>query len=175
MRHILSTLFIFSALTISASAKAAPCPSEGFIQNAGAAFMNAARSGSSGAFSNAASRFADLRSVALFSLGPYRKNLPKGREGEYVALTKKFMGSFMAQYASKFSGNGITIVSCAGNIIATKLSTGQGLTFRLHGGSRIEDVSVSGIWLAQTLRSKFVGVIRNNGGDVGALMSWLGN
>ena len=175
MRRILSTLFIFSALTISASAKAATCPAEGFIQDAGAAFMNAARSGSSGAFSNAASRFADLHSVALFALGPYRKDLPRSREGEYVALTKKFMGQFMAQYASKFSGTGITITSCAGNIVATKLSTGQGLTFRLRGGSRIEDVSVSGIWLAQELRSKFTSVIRKNSGDVGALISWLGN
>ncbi len=137
--------------------------------------MNAAKSGSPNAFSSAASRFSDIRSIALFALGPYRKNLPKNREGAYVALTKKFMGQFMAEYASKFSGNGITITKCAGNVITTKLSTGQGLTFRLHGGSRIDDVNVSGVWLAQTLRSKFVGVIRNNGGDVAALMSWLGN
>ncbi len=175
MRRIISTVIIFSALIISPAAKASTCPSESFIQSAGAAFMNAARSGSSGAFSSAAARFADLRGLALFALGPFRKDLPRGRESEYVALTKKFMGSFMAQYASKFSGTGITITNCAGNIVATKLSTGQGLTFRLRGSNRIEDVSVSGIWLAQELRSKFTSVIRKNNGDVSALISWLGN
>jgi phospholipid transport system substrate-binding protein len=137
--------------------------------------MGAARVGNAGAFSSAAGRYADLHGLAIFALGPYRKNLPKNREAEYVALTKKFMGSFMAQYASKFSGTGITITKCTGNVVSTKLSTGQGLTFRLRGPRRIEDVSVSGVWLAQTLRSRFVSVMRENNGDVSALMSWLKN
>jgi ABC-type transporter MlaC component len=175
MKHILTTLLTFSVLIFAAAASAATCPAELFIQNAGAAFMGAAKSGSAGAFTGAAARYADLNSIAMFALGPYRKSLPKGREDEYMALSKKFMGQFMAQNASRFRGSSITITSCNGNIIGTKLSTGQNLTFRLHGGRRIEDVSVSGIWLAQTLRSKFTGVIRNNGGDVTALMSWLGN
>jgi phospholipid transport system substrate-binding protein len=174
MKKILTTLLTFSVLTIGSAASAATCPAEGFIQNAGAAFMGAARSGSAGAFTGAAARYADLNSIAMFALGPYRKNLPKGREGEYVALSKKFMGQFMAQYASRFSGSSIKITSCNGNVIGTKLSSGQSLTFRLHGGRRIADVSVSGIWLAQTMRSRFTGVIKSHGGDVGALMSWLG-
>jgi ABC-type transporter MlaC component len=174
VKRLLATALMFSVLMINPQASAATCPAEGFIQNAGAAFMGAARSGSPNAFTGAAARYADLNSIAMFALGPYRKSLPKGREGEYVALSKKFMGSFLAQYSSKFSGNSIKITTCRGNVIGAKLSSGQTLTFRLRGGRRIEDVNVSGIWLAQTLRSKFTGVIRNNGGDVGALMSWLG-
>ena len=116
-----------------------------------------------------------LRGIALFALGPYRKNLPKGREAEYVALSKKFMGQFMSQYSSHFRGDGMIITKCAGNTVATKLSSGQTLTFRLQGARRIADVSISGIWLAQTMRSKFTGVIRKNDGDVGALISWLGS
>lgn len=175
MQRLFATMLTFSVLMIIPQASAATCPAEGFIQNAGSAFMGAARSGSAGAFTGAAARYADLRSIAMFALGPYRKDLPKGREGEYVALSKKFMGNFMSQYASKFSGNSIKITSCNGNVIGTKLSSGQTLTFRLQGGHRIADVSVSGVWLAQTMRSRFISVIRNNGGDVGALMSWLGN
>ena len=140
--------------------------------------MTAANSGSANAFSSAASRFADLNAIAMFALGPYRKDLPRSRSGEYVALTRKFMGQFMAQYASKFSGNGIVITSCAGNIIGTKLSTGQTLTFRLRktgSNYRVEDVSVSSVWLAIALRNKFTGVISQNNGNIDALMSWLGN
>jgi phospholipid transport system substrate-binding protein len=177
MKKILSILCVTTAFVIAseAQARANTCPADAFIQSAGSAFMSASRAGSPGAFTSAAARFADLNSIAIFALGPYRRDLPKGREGEYVSLTKKFMGQFMSQYASKFSGNSIVITSCNGNIIGTKLSTGQTLTFRLRGAKRIEDVSVSGIWLAQTLRSKFVGVIKNNNGDVGALLSWLAN
>jgi phospholipid transport system substrate-binding protein len=170
MKRGFACLFILVAL---ASPSAANCPSESFITSAGEAFMGAARTGKASSFSNAAGRYADLYNLALFALGPYRKNLPKNREAEYVVLTKKFMGNFMSQYASKFSGTGITITNCAGNIITTKLSTGQGITFRLRGGKRIEDVSISGIWLAQTLRSKFVSVLRENNGDMAALLRWL--
>ena len=175
MKYFLSFFALFFTVVFAAPVQAASCAAEGFVQNAGAAFMGAARSGSAGAFTGAASRYADLRSIALFALGPYRKDLPRSREAEYVALTKKFMGQFMAQYASHFRGTSMIITKCAGNTVATKLSSGQVLTFRLQGGKRIADVSVSGVWLAQTMRSRFTGVIRNNNGDVGALMSWLGN
>jgi phospholipid transport system substrate-binding protein len=178
MLRALTAFLTFGLLALASPASADTCAAEGYIQNAGAAFMSAARTGSPGAFTNAASRFADLHSIALFALGPYRKNLPRGREGEYVAQTKKFMGRFMAQYSNKFSGSGITITSCNGNMIGTRLSTGQSLTFRLRktaSSYRVEDVSVSSVWLAQQMRSKFTSVINRNGGDVNALMSYLGN
>jgi phospholipid transport system substrate-binding protein len=166
----------------SNQAMAATCAADKFIADIGSAFMNAAQARSAAAFAGAAGRYADLHAIALFALGPYRKNLPRAREAEYVAQTKKFMGRFMAGYASKFNGDAISITSCAGYgpglLVNTKLSTGQGLTFRLRkaGSSfRVEDVSISSIWLAQTLRSKFTGVMRDNGGDVSALMSWMGN
>ena len=171
--RMLTTMIL--ALSLATPSMAAPCPAENLVQNAGAAFMGASRAGTSGAFIGAASRFADLRGLALFALGPYRKNLPKNREAEYVALARQFMGRFMAQYASRFSGNAITITSCGGNVIGTKLSTGQSLNFRLRGSNRIEDVSISGVWLAQTMRSKFVGVLNSHGGDVDALIGWLAN
>ncbi len=152
------------------------------MHSAGNAFMSAASSGSPQAFASAASRFADLRRISLFALGQYRRNLPPGREGEYVSLARGFMGKFMAQYASHFSGDGISIISCdpgaAGLNVQAKLSGGQTIAFRLRGGGgsyRVEDMSVSSIWLAQAMRSKFMGVIAEHGGDVTALLDWLGN
>jgi phospholipid transport system substrate-binding protein len=163
-------------------AAASTCPAEDYIQSAGQAFMSASRKGSAGAFSAAASRFGDLHALALFALGPYRKDLPKSRETEYVARARTFVGKFMAKYGSKFAGNSIAVTSCneaaGGLIVGTKLSSGQSLTFRLRkagGGYRVQDVSVSSIWLAQTMRGKFTGVMRENNGDIDALMSYLGN
>lgn len=144
--------------------------------------MVAANNASPQAFSSAASRFADLRGISLFALGQYRRDLPRAREAEYVSQARDFMGRFMAQYASKFSGTRVDITSCvpdtSGLIVSAKMAGGQTLTFRLRGSGgsyRVEDMSVSSIWLAQAMRSKFTGVISDNGGDVGALIDWLGN
>ena len=170
---------IICILMFSGQAQAASCPAERFIQNAGAAFMNAADVGSPQAFTSAAARYADLRSVALFALGPYRRDLDPGMEGKYIARAKAFMGRFMAEHASRFSGSDITITSCAqtagGLIIGAKFQDGGNITFRLRGQNRIEDVSVSGIWMAQTMRSKFTSVINNHGGDVNSIMTYLEN
>lgn len=83
------------------------CAAEGFVTSAGNAFMSAAAAGSPQAFTRAASRYADLRSIALFALGPHRKSLPKSREAEYIALSKAYMGRFMSKHASKFAGSGL--------------------------------------------------------------------
>ena len=172
---------IFLVVSFSHTAKASTCPAESYVQSAGEAFMSASRSGTASAFSTAASRFADLHGLALFALGIYRKQLPKSRETEYVARTRTFMGKFMVEYGSHFSGNSMVITSCnesaGGLTVGARLSTGQTLTFRLRkaaGGYRVQDVSVSSIWLAQTMRNKFTRIIRENNGSINALMSYLG-
>ena len=178
-RKFIVCAFIF--LSSFNAAEAATCPEEGYIQSAGQAFMNASRRGTGAAFSTAASRYADLHGLALFALGNFRKYLPKSRETEYVARTRTYMGNFMAEYGSKFAGDSIAITSCneatGGLTVGTKLSTGQVIIFRLQksGGSyRVKDVSVSAIWLAQIMRNKFTRIIKENNGDVEALISYLG-
>jgi ABC-type transporter MlaC component len=47
------------------------------------------------------------------------------------------------------------------------------LTWRVSG-QRISDVKVEGIWLALTLRSNFVQVLRDHDGDPQALIRYLG-
>ena len=162
-------------------ANASTCPAENYIQSAGQAFMSASRKGTGAAFSTAASRYADLHGLALFALGNFRKYMPKSRETEYVARTRTFMGNFMAEYGNKFAGDSIAVTSCNeaadGLTVGTKLSTGQVIVFRLQksGSSyRVKDVSVSAIWLAQTMRNKFTRIIKENNGDVEALISYLG-
>ena len=181
MRVVLKfiSLLAITTLIFIAPAQAASCPAEKFIQSAGNAFMSAANTGTPQAFSSAAAKFADLRGLALFALGPYRRNLDPGMEGKYVARTKAFMGKFMADNASHFSGSAITITSCVpstnGLTVGAKLTGGSSITFRLKGAYRIEDVNVAGIWMAQTLRSKFNNVITTHDGDVNALMMYLEN
>jgi len=159
-----------------------PCPAEGFVQSAAKAYITAAHNGTPQAFTSAAGRFSDLRRISLFALGQYRQDLPRGREEEYVNLSRNFMGRFMAQYSGSFSAGHVDIVSCnpgsGGLTVSAKLSSDKTISFRLRGGGgsyRVDDMSVSSIWLVQAMRSKFTGVIANHGGDVTALLDWLRN
>ena len=175
MKTIFVSLIVAVSLFSGASlpsARASNCPAEGFVQDAASAFSSAARRGSPEAFAIAAARFADLRGLALFALGPYRQDLPPAMERKYVNLARSFMGRFMAQNASSLSGGQLTITSCSGNMVSARFGSGT-VIFRLSGAYRIEDVTVSGISIAQALRNRFTGVIRNNDGDINALMSYL--
>ena len=172
--HVLS--FLLATALWATPAAAAKCDAEGFVSSAGNAFLAAARKGSPQAFTSAASRFADLHSIAMFALGPHRKSLPKSKEGEYVSLARKFMGEFMAENASRFSGSDLKVVSCSGNTVNATTAGGKKLIFRVSGGKggyRVQDVNVSSIWLAGQMRSTFVGVINRNNGSFDALMKYL--
>lgn len=168
---IASTLFLFSN-TSSAGA----CEAEGFVMNAGRAFTSASQSGSATAFSGAASRYADTRSIALSALGPHRKKLSGPQQEEYVRLARGYMGRVMSKYASRFDATGLKVTGCSGNIINASAAGGRKIIFRVgrgSGGYRLMDVNVSSVWLAAQMRSTFVAVINRNNGDVAALMAYL--
>jgi ABC-type transporter MlaC component len=174
--------FVFTWVLVfgMSSGSHAACDAEGFVTDAGKAFMGAARSRSAAAFSGAASRYADLNSIALFALGANRSSLPKSRQAEYVALTRAFIGRVLAKNSGRLRASGISVVSCTGTpkalTVSTRLSGGQKVVFKLYktrGGYRVRDVNVSSIWLAQQLRSTFASVLRKNGGDIDALFNYL--
>lgn len=170
-------LAVLGALCVAAGpSSAAKCDAEAFVISAGNAFLSAARNGSPQAFTSAAGRYADLRSIAMFALGPHRKALPKNLEAEYVSLARAYMGRFMAKHASKFAGSGLRVVSCSGNTVNASTAAGKKLIFRVSGGKggyRVQDVNAASIWLAGQMRSTFVGVLNRNHGDIGALMAFL--
>jgi ABC-type transporter MlaC component len=150
----------------------AACPSEGLVLGAGKAFTSAARSGSASAFTNAASRYADTRGIALSALGSHRKKLTKAQEAEYLRLAQSFMGEFMARYSNRFNASGMKITTCRGNVVTATTSSGKKIMFRV-GGGRLQDVNVSSVWLAGQMRSAISGVLNRNGGDVQALFRYL--
>jgi hypothetical protein len=158
--------------SFSTSSIAAGCSSEGLVMGAGKAFTSAAKSGSATAFMSAASRYADMRSIALSALGPHRKKLPKAQEAEYLRLAHGYMGRFMAQYSKRFNVTGMKVTTCNSNLVTATANGGRKILFRV-GGGRLQDVNVSSVWLAGQLRSSVVGVLNRNGGDFKELFSYL--
>ncbi len=168
------------ALGISAANAGPACEAAGFVAGAGNAIDSAARSRSPAAFAAAAARFTDLRTISLFALGKYRNQLSKAREAEYLALTRAFIGRFMARHASSVRASSLQITGCSaqasGLIVNAKLPSGGTVIFKLGksgSGYRIVDINLRSIWLAQQLRTNFAGVIKRGGGDIGALFKYL--
>jgi ABC-type transporter MlaC component len=164
----LALVFTLSSL----GAAQAACPSEDLIIGAGKAFASASRSKSPSAFMKAATRYTDTRGIALQALGPHRRKLSKGQEGEYVRLAQTFMGKFMSEYSGRFNTADLKITTCSGNTVSATASGGRKIIFRV-GGGRLQDVNVSSIWLVGQMRSTFVGVINRNNGDINALFEYL--
>jgi ABC-type transporter MlaC component len=160
-------------LTAAPAAVAAECPAAGPVKAAAASFMSAARTKSPGAFSAALARHTDVTSLALFALGPYRKDLSAARRAQYVRSAQGYMGAFLASNASRFGSASLSIEDCKGNLVETSAS-GRQIVWRV-AGSRIQDVRVGGVWLALQLRSKFINIIRRGDGRIDALFDFLSN
>ena len=121
-----------------------------------------------------------MRGLSFFALGRYRKELPKARESEYLPLTRRFIGEFMLEYGKGFAASDLTITDCktsSGNfVVNAKLSSGGRVTFRVAksgGGYTVKDMNIKGIWLAQQMRSAFVGTMSRDNGGIDALFKYL--
>ena len=173
-------LTALALLLMAPPAGAATCPAAGFVASAGNAFDRAARSGSAAALASTVDRYADINAVALFALGRYRNLLPKARQSEYVALTRKFMGGFMLDYGKELRAASLQVTDCSGPpsamTVNARLETGAKVIFRVYragSGYQIRDMNIRGIWMIQQMRSTFVGTITRGEGDIDELFKYL--
>lgn len=174
------SFFFLMAFTITEPVRAGTkCEAEGFVKSAAQAYDRAAGSGSASAFASAAARFSDVRSISLFALGRYRKDLPKAREAEYLKLTRQFIGQTLKKHGSGFRGASLAITECkssGGNlVVSARTSNGTKVVFRLArggGGYTVKDVNMKGVWLVQQMRSTFVGTIDRTG-SIEGLFNYL--
>ena len=158
--------------------EAATCASGKVAERAGNALVKAARSRSPSAFAGALRKHADMRTIALFALGKYRKKLPKSSEGTYVKLTSTYVSKTLASFSKKFRANSVEVVRCKGKTVEAKLNQlggrpPQKVLFRIKRG-KVSDVNVQNVWLAQLLRSNFSSVLKKNGNKMSALFAHLG-
>ena len=170
----------FSIFGLLDPAVAGSCPAESFVKSAGQAYDRAAASGSPAAFASAAGRYSDLRSLSLFALGQYRKDLPTSREAEVLSLTRTFIGETLRKHGRGLSGGIVEIIDCdasgSGLTVSTRSASGKKIVFRLAkagGGYTVRDVNMQGVWLAQQMRSKFTSTISRTG-SIDGLFAYLG-
>lgn len=179
LRHLV-VLFALVLVLAAPPAIAGECTAGPFVTAAGRALLSAAHSRSPARLSAAASRYGDVHALALFALGPYRKGLPPAREGEYVSLTRNFMGQFLSRYADRVSGSNLSVVSCTGGdkspTVTAKITGGGKVIFRLYKTRRgylMRDVNIGGVWLGGQMRASFTSILQKNRGEMSALFAYL--
>ena len=174
VRTLSGTVAVIAVLIcLTGPSFAASCPVADTVRNAGSALMVAARQSSAPAFDSVLARYADVNAIALFALGQYRGALPPAQRAEYVKNTERYITRFLVENSGAFKNSqNLTIDSCDGGLAGTSLNGQSRMLWRLSGG-RIRDVQVSGVWLGLELRSKFTEILRRNGGNVDALLSFL--
>ena len=181
LRNLLAAFAAIVMLTFATAQGAwadRSCEAASFVHRAGDAYDRAASSGSAAAFATPAALFPDLLPTTLFAPGPNKKALPKTRKAKYIRLTRQFIGDMLKDYGSGFRGGDLEITECTssgGNVVVTARTTGgTKVIFRLAraGGSyTVKDLNMKGVWLAQQMRSTFVGTITRTGSIDGLFKS----
>lgn len=129
----------------------------------------------------------DIRRIALFTLGQYRRSAPPEDVEAFVAAFKNYAVAVYQTYFSKYSGQTLKVTGSVEHgptdfIVSTQLidpATSQpplevGFRVRTDSGKpALVDVSVSGIWVSLEERDQFVAFLGQNGGNVRTLIAHL--
>ncbi len=166
-----------------ASAQTGP---ERYVQTVANKIVSTINSGgSASAFSGLVSRYADFRTIARFSLGKYRKNLPASRSGEYYSAAKGHIARLLHANTKSFKNAKLQIVSSQAKssrniLVRSKVIYANGSSVPVNwrvvkrgGAYKIFDVTVKGVSMAITLRTSFTSHIAKNKGQVAALITHL--
>lgn len=131
-------------------------------------------------------RTADMDRIAAFALGQYLRTPTPEQKAEYRELVETFIVKVYVTRLSDYNDEKLDVLSAKTKgdtqaIVKSEIRFTNGREpvtvdwwlIKEDGGFKIFDVNVVGVWLAQEQRSTFSSVIRNNGGDFGALLSHL--
>lgn len=182
-RHFLFACAIAASTIVSSPTSATPA-AQAFVERVGNDVLGAARAGSAARFKQLLQRNAAIGSIALYSLGRFRKKLPQSRKREYYRLVAGHISKVFATHSKKLAGNALTVQTSHARgksiIVKSRLKYPSGqttpVTWRLlkaGSGFKIFDVNVKGIWLANTQKTDFTAILRRSGGDINALFAYL--
>lgn len=186
-----STAFAAAATLMPASALAEESV-EDFIARISGQILSVVNSGApSGTkkkqFREMLNTYADIPTIAVFSLGKYARRLNDKDRETYYGLVVDYISHIFALHAEGFSGEKVSILGSSQRseremLVSSKVRFANGRSLpvawrvlKAPKGYKVFDVSVNGIWLAIQQRSEFTSVIQRNNGSIKALLDFLGN
>ena len=158
---------------------------EKYVASIGADVIRLANSGAAKPamrkrFSALINRHTNLRSVGLFALGPYQRQLPASQREEFSRLVGGYIAAFFVYYLKDFKGTSVDIKSSVqqgastvvNSAIRFKSGSTSAVSWRITSG-RVSDIKVRGIWLSLQLRKRFTSILKRGDGDFGPLFREL--
>ena len=129
----------------------------------------------------------DIKGVAYYSLGNYRKSLNDEQMAEYLALFEKYFLKSFTSRLSDYSDPKINVISInvinpkytivKSLLIATDKKPEVNIEWRVYTKNPdkplIRDLIIEGLSLARTQKEEFASVIEANNGDVTKLFDTL--
>ncbi len=188
-RHFLATLLATSMLPVAdAIARAARSP-EAYAENLGRQVITLASSNLDDAalkrkFLKLLTRNANIKAVARFALGKYRRRMPKALWPEYYKLVLDYIAGLFVYYRKDLAARDIRAIKSHARgkwttVESELIFPGDGkskVLWRVYTGGgplRVGDVNIKGIWLSLRMRDKFVSILNKSKGDFDALMRYL--
>lgn len=139
-------------------------------------------------FQNLLLKLVDVRRIAVFTLGPYRRSAKPADIDAFVAAFRNYALAAYQTYFAKYSGQTIKIIDSTERtptdfIVTTEMvsPTDNGkppleVDFRVRtdtGKPVLVDVAVAGIWLSLEQRDQFTAFLGQNNGDIHKLIAHL--
>lgn len=185
-RGFMGFALLLATTTLAGREAYALSPAEKYVTNVGTSVIKLANSGQGKAalrqrFSSLIDQNANVRSVGLIALGPYRKDLPPSKAAEFVKLVSFYMAAFFVYYIDEFQGSSIEIGSSSkqGNttivnsVVHLKSGSTSQVRWRILGAGQISDINVRGVWLSLQLKKRFTDVLKRSKGDFNELFAEL--
>jgi ABC-type transporter MlaC component len=185
-RGVMSFALLLATTTLAGRTAQALSPAEQYVTKVGNSVIRLANSGQGKAalrqrFSGLINQNANVRSVGLVALGPYRKDLPSSKAGEFVKLVAFYMAAFFVYYIDEFQGSNIEINSSnkqgnttiVNSLVRLRNGSTSQVRWRILGAGQVGDINVRGVWLSLQLKKRFTDVLRRSDGDFNALFAEL--
>ena len=129
-------------------------------------------------------RNANIRAVARFALGKYRRRMPGKLLPEYYRLVLDYIAGLFVYYRKDLAAEDIRALKShtrgKWTTVETRLvfpggkeSPAQWRIYTGGGPMRVGDLNIKGIWLSLRMRDKFVSILNRSKGDFSALMQYL--
>ena len=137
--------------------------------------------------SEVALKTVDIKGVAYYSIGKYRKNLNDEQLNEYLSLFEKYFLKSFTSRLTDYSDPKINVISTdvlnpkytivKSVLIATDKKPEVKIEWRVYTKNPdkplIRDLIIEGLSLARTQKEEFASVIESNNGDVTKLFDTL--
>lgn len=129
----------------------------------------------------------DVRRIAVFTLGQYRRTAPQGDVDAFVAAFRDYASAAYQSYFSRYTNQSLKVTGSTERsptdfVVQSQLIDPNSsqppaeVAFRVRtdsGKPQLVDVSYQGIWLSLEQRDQFVAFLGQNNGNVRTLIAHL--